>query len=135
MGKEGVTRKGRGRAPDRKADAGGKSRIPPGRIYSDRDREMTVLGPEDRDAEPQVDWRRLGPPLLIGTCGGFLASFIMGGGGLLRHAMTGFLGLLLGGAVLRALGLSLAIRNPIAAQLVTATIGAGAVILLARMLA
>ncbi|MGL4325632.1 MAG: GlsB/YeaQ/YmgE family stress response membrane protein [Beijerinckiaceae bacterium] len=75
------------------------------------------------------------PPLIVGSVGGFLASFIVGGGGLLRYAITGFLGLFLGTLVLRALGLSLAIRNPLVAKIVTAAIGAAAVVLLARMIA
>lgn len=95
---------------------------------------MTIISPGQ--GEPLgVDWRRLGPALLVGTAGGFLASLIVGGGGLLRHAVTGFLGLMLGGAMLRALGLSLAVKNPLAAQIVTATVGAGAVIIIARILA
>lgn len=104
------------------------------RTFRESDPDVTILGPEERDGA-RVDWRRLAPALLIGTCGGFLASIVMGGSGLLRHAITGFLGLILGGATLRALGLSLAVRNPFVAQVITATVGAGAVILVARLLA
>lgn len=102
--------------------------------YRDGDPRMTVLPPE-RDGGPAVNWPMLLPPLLIGSTGGFLASFIVGGGGLLRYAITGVIGLFLASMVLRALGLSLAIRNPLVAKIVTAAIGAAAVVLIARMIA
>lgn len=102
--------------------------------YRDGDPRMSVLPPEKRGGSP-VNWPMLLPPLLIGSAGGFLASFIVGGGGLLRYAVTGVLGFFLASLVLRALGLSLAIRNPLVAKIVTAAIGAAAVVLIARMIA
>lgn len=130
MGKEGVNR---GRRPG--ATIAPRARGPVRRLGAEQGRKETVLQNEDQDAEPHVDWARLGPALLVGACGGLLGVFIATGGGLMRHAATGFVGLLLGAAVLRALGLSRAVRGPFSAQAIAATIGAGAVLLVARLLA
>lgn len=72
---------------------------------------------------------------LIGIAAGFLASVVVGGGGILRYLITGVIGAFVGGYVLKAAGLNLGIRNELASQIVTATIGAIIVVLLARILA
>ena len=72
--------------------------------------------------------------LLIGLVAGFLASIIVGGGGLVRYLITGVLGAFVGGYLLSALGVNLGIKNPLASQIVTATIGAIFVVLLARLI-
>jgi uncharacterized membrane protein YeaQ/YmgE (transglycosylase-associated protein family) len=72
--------------------------------------------------------------LLIGLVAGFLASIIVGGGGLVRYLMTGVLGAFVGGYLLSALGVNLGIKNPLASQIVTSTIGAIVVVLLARLI-
>lgn len=72
--------------------------------------------------------------LLIGLVAGFLASVVVGGGGLIRYLVTGVIGAFVGGYVLSALNVNLGIRNPLASQIVTATIGAIIVVLLARLL-
>jgi uncharacterized membrane protein YeaQ/YmgE (transglycosylase-associated protein family) len=72
---------------------------------------------------------------LIGLLAGWLASVIVGGGGLLRYLVTGVIGAFVGGYVLGALGISLGIGNPFVSRVVTATIGAIIVVLLARMIA
>lgn len=72
---------------------------------------------------------------LIGIVAGWLASIIVGGGGLLRYLITGIVGAFVGGYLLKALGVSLGIKNALASQIVTATIGAIVVVLLARMIA
>lgn len=72
--------------------------------------------------------------LLIGLVAGFLASIVVGGGGLIRYLITGVLGAFVGGYLLSALGVSLGIKNPLASQIVTATIGAIVVVLLARLI-
>lgn len=72
---------------------------------------------------------------LIGIVAGFLASIMVGGGGLLRYLVTGVIGAFVGGFVLKAVGLNLGIRNELASQIVTATIGAVIVVLLARIIA
>jgi len=73
--------------------------------------------------------------LVIGVIAGWLASFLVGGGGLIRHLITGVLGAFVGGFVLSAAGITLGIANPILLQIVTAAIGAVIVILVARLIA
>ena len=72
---------------------------------------------------------------LIGLVAGWLASLVVGGGGLVRYLITGVIGAFVGGYLLSALNINLGIRNPLAAQIVTATIGAIVVVLLARLIA
>ena len=71
---------------------------------------------------------------LIGLVAGFLASFVVGGGGLIRYLVSGVIGAFVGGYLLNALGINLGIRNPLASQIATATIGAIVVVLLAKMI-
>lgn len=69
---------------------------------------------------------------LVGVVAGFLASLMLGGGrGILAWLISGVLGAFVGGYVLRALNVNLGISNPLVSQIVTATIGALIVILLA----
>ena len=72
--------------------------------------------------------------LVIGLVAGFLASFIVGGGGLLRYLISGVLGSFVGGFVLNAAGINLGISNKLVSQIVTSTIGAIIVVLLARLI-
>lgn len=72
----------------------------------------------------------------VGVIAGFLASLIVGGGGgLIWYLIVGLLGAFVGGLVLGGLNVNLGIRNPLASQVVTATIGAVVVIILARLIA
>lgn len=72
----------------------------------------------------------------IGIAAGFLASLIVGGGGgLIWYLFVGLLGAFVGGLLLGALDLNLGIKNEIASRVVTATIGAIVVIVLARLIA
>lgn len=71
--------------------------------------------------------------LVIGLVAGFLASIVVGGGGLIQYLVSGVIGAFVGGWLLGAVGVNLGIRNPLAAQIVTATIGAIIVVLLARL--
>ncbi len=82
-----------------------------------------------------ADTRALVILLLIGLVAGWLASIVVGGGGLLRYLVTGVVGAFVGGYLLNALGVNLGIKNPLASQIVTATIGAIVVVLVARVLA
>lgn len=82
-----------------------------------------------------MDARALIVLAVIGIIAGFLASFLVGGGGLIRYLITGVIGALVGGFLLSALGIKLGISNPLASQIVTATIGAVVVVLAARMIA
>lgn len=72
---------------------------------------------------------------LIGLVAGWLASFIVGGGGIVRYLITGVIGSFVGGFLLSSLGVKLGIRNPLASQIVTAVIGAVVVVLAARLIA
>jgi uncharacterized membrane protein YeaQ/YmgE (transglycosylase-associated protein family) len=71
---------------------------------------------------------------VIGIVAGFLASIIVGGGGLLQYLFSGVIGAFVGGYLLSALGVNLGIRNALASQVVTSTIGAIVVVLLARLI-
>jgi uncharacterized membrane protein YeaQ/YmgE (transglycosylase-associated protein family) len=71
---------------------------------------------------------------LIGLLAGFLASFIVGGGGLIQYLLSGVIGAFVGGYLLGALNINLGIKNALASQIVTATIGAIVVVLIARLI-
>ena len=71
---------------------------------------------------------------VIGIVAGFLASIIVGGGGLIQYLVSGVVGAFVGGYVLSALGINLGIKNALASQVATATIGAVVVVLLARLI-
>ncbi len=71
----------------------------------------------------------------IGLVAGWLASMVLGGGGLLRNMVVGVIGAFVGGYVLRLAGVELPIDNPWVSQIVTATIGALIVIVVARVIA
>ncbi|CEJ85040.1 conserved membrane hypothetical protein [Hyphomicrobium sp. GJ21] len=72
---------------------------------------------------------------VIGILAGFLASFVVGGNGLIRYLITGIIGAFVGGYLFKALGINLGIGNAFLSQVVTAAIGAIIVVLLARILA
>ncbi|MEM9138840.1 MAG: GlsB/YeaQ/YmgE family stress response membrane protein [Pseudomonadota bacterium] len=73
--------------------------------------------------------------LLIGVVAGWLASLVMGGGGIVRYMITGVIGAFVGGYLLSVLGINLGIGSPLISQIVTSTIGAIVVVFLARMIA
>ncbi len=72
---------------------------------------------------------------VIGIIAGFLASVLVGGSGLVRYLVTGIIGSFVGGGLLNALGVNLGIRSALASQIVTSTIGAIVVVILARIIA
>jgi uncharacterized membrane protein YeaQ/YmgE (transglycosylase-associated protein family) len=71
---------------------------------------------------------------VVGIVAGFLASIVVGGGGLIQYLLSGIIGAFVGGYLLRALGINLGISNPLASQIVTSTIGAIVVVVLARLI-
>jgi uncharacterized membrane protein YeaQ/YmgE (transglycosylase-associated protein family) len=73
--------------------------------------------------------------LAIGLVAGWLASLVLGGGGLLRNLIVGVIGAFVGGWVLSAAGVVLPIGNALLSQIITATIGAIIVIVIARVIA
>jgi len=72
---------------------------------------------------------------VIGIVAGFLASILVGGGGLLFYLITGVLGAFVGGFLVNATGMNLRLGHPLANQIAVATIGAIVVILLAHLIA
>ncbi len=83
----------------------------------------------------KADTRALVVLALIGVVAGWLASILVGGGGLIQYLVSGVVGAFVGGLLLNAVGVNLGIRNQLASQVVTATIGAIVVVLLARLIA
>jgi len=72
--------------------------------------------------------------LAIGLVAGFLAIFVMGGGGLITYLVSGVLGSFVGGYLLSAIGVNLGIGNKLLSQIVTSTIGPIVVLFIARIL-
>lgn len=71
---------------------------------------------------------------VIGIVAGFLASLVVGGGGLIRYLITGIIGAFVGGYFFKALGINLGIKDPLLSQIATSTIGAIVIVMLARMI-
>ena len=72
---------------------------------------------------------------LIGLIAGWLASLVVGGGGLLRNLIIGLIGAFVGGFVFSAAGWKLNLGNEWVEQIVIAAIGAIIVVILARVIA
>ena len=89
----------------------------------------------DWDAVEAIDKQALAAQVGIGLVAGWLASWLVGGSGLIRYALTGMIGSFLGAIFLERLGVDLGLRNDLARRIATATIGAVLVILLARLVA
>lgn len=83
-----------------------------------------------------MDGKALAVFLLIGLVAGWLASVIIGGdGGILRYLISGVLGAFVGPMILQALKVDFKIGNPLVSQIVTSTIGAIVVVVIARVIA
>jgi len=80
-----------------------------------------------------LDAKALAIFLVIGLVAGWLASFIVGGDGLVKYLISGVLGAFVGPFVLRGLKIDLNIGNGLASQIVTSTIGAMIVVIIARL--
>ncbi len=72
--------------------------------------------------------------LLIGLVAGFLASLIVGGGGLISCLVSGVIGAFVGGFLFHYFGISLGIQNVLVVEIIHATVGAIVVVLLARLI-
>ena len=72
--------------------------------------------------------------LAIGLVAGWLASLLLGGGGLVRKLIVGVLGAIGGAPPPPAPPPSLPVGNVLVSQIITATIGAIVVILIARVI-
>ena len=73
--------------------------------------------------------------LVFGLIAGWLASFVVGGGNPLRYVISGLAGGVVGGFLLQTFGVNIGIKNKLAADMITAVIGAIVVVLLARIIA
>jgi len=73
--------------------------------------------------------------ILIGLIAGWLASLIVGGGGLFRYILTGLAGSLVGGFLAQKFDIKLKIGNAFIEQVIVAAAGAIIVVLVARILA
>lgn len=71
--------------------------------------------------------------LLIGLVAGWLASFVVGGGSLIKYLIWGVLGAFVGPFVLRGFNINLGIGNQLVSQIVSSTIGAIIVVIIARI--
>ncbi len=88
----------------------------------------------DQEALAALDKRAIAAQVGIGVVAGWLASWFVGGSGLLQYMVTGLAGSLIGGFLLERLGVDLGIRNPLVHRIATATVGAVIVVLLARLI-
>lgn len=70
----------------------------------------------------------------VGLVAGFLASIIIGGGGLIYYLFIGVLGSLIGGFVLDKVGIKINIGNDLVNKIVTAAIGAIIVVIVAKLI-
>ena len=73
--------------------------------------------------------------LFVGLVAGWLASLIMGGGGLIRDLVTGLIGAFVGSVIIHGFGVTLPIQSPLLADIVISTIGAVVVAAVARVAA
>lgn len=83
----------------------------------------------------KLDAQALVVMAVVGIIAGWLASLVVGGGGLVRYLITGIAGSFVGGYVLSGLGVDLGIKNTLASQIVTSAIGAIIIVILARIIA
>lgn len=82
----------------------------------------------------RTDARSLVIFLLIGLVAGWLASLVVGGGGLVTYLISGVVGALVGGWLFSALKIRLNV-NPLVSQIITSTVGAIIVVVIARIIA
>ena len=71
---------------------------------------------------------------VIGLIAGWLASFVVGGGGLLKYILWGLVGSFVGGFLAKQFNISLNIGNAFIEQIIVATVGAIVVVLIARLI-
>jgi uncharacterized membrane protein YeaQ/YmgE (transglycosylase-associated protein family) len=72
--------------------------------------------------------------LVMGLVAGWLASFIVGGGGIVQYLLSGVIGSFVGSFALNRFGINLGITNEYVRDIATATIGAIIVVILARLI-
>ena len=72
--------------------------------------------------------------VVIGLVAGWLASFVVGGGGLLKYILWGLVGSFVGGFLAKQFNINLNIGNALIEQIIVATVGAIIVVLIARII-
>lgn len=97
-----------------------------------RDEEVEILPP---GRGLVLDWRVIAPTVALGTVTGFVASLVVGGGGVLRHAVVGVLGMLVGQGLVRLTGWRVRTGHAFLDEAAMAVLGAILVVLLARFIA
>lgn len=80
------------------------------------------------------DLKGIGAMLLMGLIAGWLASWILGGGGLIKYVIWGVLGSFVGGWLLPKTGLNINTGSTFWDQIITATIGAIVLVIIARII-
>jgi uncharacterized membrane protein YeaQ/YmgE (transglycosylase-associated protein family) len=73
--------------------------------------------------------------LAVGLVAGWLAGLLLGGGGLIRNLVVGVVGAFVGKYMVDIMKLTIGLGNPLLDQIAVATIGAIAVVILARLVA
>lgn len=81
-----------------------------------------------------MDARNIAIALIMGLIAGWLASFIVGGGGLFQYLISGVLGSFVGSFLLNKAGINLGITNEYVRDTVTAALGAIVVVIVARLI-
>ncbi|MEM6488501.1 MAG: GlsB/YeaQ/YmgE family stress response membrane protein [Pseudomonadota bacterium] len=80
-----------------------------------------------------MDARALLISLAIGIIAGWLASFVVGGGSLIKYLIWGVLGSFVGGWLLPTLGVSINTGYDLVDQIAVSTIGAIVLVFVARL--
>lgn len=109
-----------------------RTRKPPDAVCIVPDDRVEILPP---GRGLVLDWRVIAPTVALGVVTGFAASLVVGGGGLLRHAVVGVLGMLVGQGLVRLTGWRVRTGHALVDEAAMAIIGAILVVLLARFIA
>ena len=81
-----------------------------------------------------MDTKNIVIALVLGLVAGWLASFIVGGYGVVQYLISGVIGSFVGSLALNRAGINLGIQNEYIRDIVTATIGAVIVMIIAKIL-
>jgi uncharacterized membrane protein YeaQ/YmgE (transglycosylase-associated protein family) len=96
---------------------------------------VSIARPAPEETNMRLDAQTLIIMAVIGIVAGWLASLVVGGGGLVRYLITGLIGSFVGGYLFSALGIRLGIGSDLVEQIIVSAVGAIIVVLLARLIA
>ncbi|MBL0407692.1 GlsB/YeaQ/YmgE family stress response membrane protein [Microvirga aerilata] len=88
----------------------------------------------DHEAHAALNKRAIAAQVGVGVLAGWIASWLVGGSGLLQYVITGLAGSLIGGFLLERLSIDLRISNPLAHRIAAATLGAMIIVIVARLI-